>query len=135
MRFRPHQRLQRSGDFSTILRKGRRRDCGAFLLFSRRRDPAASVHPDPQVARFGVTASRKVGNAVVRNRLKRQMREIFRLNQAIFPLDADLLVTLRPGADQRSYAELQELFLRGCERNGLVSREKRIDPSPQSGVA
>jgi ribonuclease P protein component len=58
------------------------------------------------VRRIGITASRKVGGAVVRNRVKRGVREWFRRNRAALPEDADVVVIARPPAAALSTAEL-----------------------------
>ncbi len=46
--------------------------------------------------RLGLSVGRRVGPAVVRNRVKRMIREAFRLNQADLPVGYDLLVSVRP---------------------------------------
>ncbi len=69
-RLRPGDRLRERRDFLRCYRRGRRIE-GAFAVLH--------VHPNERGApRLGITASRKVGNAVVRHRLKRQVRETFR---------------------------------------------------------
>jgi ribonuclease P protein component len=64
-----------------------------FLIYAR---------DDVSGARLGIIASRKVGNAVVRNRAKRLVREAFRATRALWPDDVDVVVVVRrpPGADQ-----------------------------------
>ncbi len=52
----------------------------------------------PGVRRLGITASRKVGNAVVRNRLKRAVREWYRGNRSKLAEGVDIVVIARPGA-------------------------------------
>ncbi len=47
--------------------------------------------------RFGCSVSRKIGNAVVRNRIKRLLREAFRLSQHDLPAGIDLILLPRPG--------------------------------------
>ncbi|MEM6453914.1 MAG: ribonuclease P protein component [Acidobacteriota bacterium] len=88
-RFPRASRLTRRVDYVRCYRRGRRRH-GTWLT--------VHVHPnDVGHARLGITASRKVGKAVIRQRLKRRIREIFRRwpQRAQLPA-ADLVVHLRP---------------------------------------
>jgi ribonuclease P protein component len=65
---------------------------------------------DVSVPRLGIVASRKVGNAVVRNRVKRLIREVFRRSSDARPAGVDLVVIPRPGFLDASYDELQRDF-------------------------
>ena len=56
--------------------------------------------------RLGVTAGRKVGPAVQRNRVKRLVREVFRRNHGLFPQQCDVVLVARPGADRLDYASV-----------------------------
>lgn len=56
------------------------------------------VAGEDQVTRLGLSVSRKVGNAVVRNKWKRTIRECFRLNRHDLPSGLDLVVRPRRGA-------------------------------------
>ena len=46
--------------------------------------------------RLGISVHRKTGNAVRRNRIKRLIREVFRLNRSLFPSSCDIVFTVRP---------------------------------------
>jgi ribonuclease P protein component len=73
-----------------------------LLLFAPRvdDDDAASA------PRLGVVASRKVGNAVARNRAKRLVREAFRHHQGLLPRGLDLVIVVRPGTERLGLAEV-----------------------------
>jgi len=67
---------------------------------SRTRGPLA-VYASPRAraadsARLGLSVSRRVGSAVTRNRIKRRLREAFRLNRHALPTGVDLVVAVRP---------------------------------------
>jgi len=59
------------------------------------------------VTRLGLSVSRKVGNAVVRNRWKRMIREAFRNQRSVLPKSWDLVVRPRKGA-QLDYREIAD---------------------------
>lgn len=58
-------------------------------------------------SRLGITASKQVGNAVVRNRCKRLVREAFRRDPGLLPAGVDLVVIVRSGTEALSLAEVQ----------------------------
>ena len=68
----------------------------------------AELRQDDAPARLGVVASRKVGNAVVRNRAKRLIREAFRKQTAQMPPGLDLVVIARPGLERLSASAVSE---------------------------
>ena len=121
MRFRTEQHLRRQRDFLAIREHGRRINCGAFTFWCLKREPlaeaTASAVPSPSVKRVGVVASTaSVGNAVARNRAKRRLREVFRLNQAAVPAGSDVLLSARAAVTTWDFAELQKKFIDACHQ-------------------
>jgi len=77
--------------------------------------------------RLGLIISKKVGNAVARNRAKRLLREVFRRNQACFPPGCDTVVIGKKGANQLTYEQaLREIvsvkLVEKCRRSARKSR-------------
>jgi ribonuclease P protein component len=58
--------------------------------------------------RLGLTVSQKVGCAVRRNRVKRLVREVFRLHRELFPSPADIVVIAKTGCPAASFAEVHK---------------------------
>jgi ribonuclease P protein component len=65
-------------------------------------------------ARLGLTVSSKVGNAVTRNRIRRQLREWFRTHIEELPKGHDVVIIARSSAAQASSAELRAAFARAA---------------------
>ena len=73
--------------------------------------------------RLGLVSSTKLGHAVVRNRVRRRLREIFRLNQVGLAQGYDMILVARTRAVGAEYRELERAFLNVCGKLGL--REKK----------
>ena len=70
--------------------------------------------------RIGFTVSTKLGHAVVRNRVRRRLREIYRLHEAEFRPGTELVVVARTRAVTATYPQLERAFLSACERLGIL---------------
>lgn len=73
--------------------------------------------------RLGLTVSTKVGCAVVRNRIRRRLREIYRLNEDKLTGGCDVVVVARTRAAQSSYRQLEKSFLYLADKLGLLKKE------------
>ena len=98
-------RILKAHDFDKIKQRGLK--AGTKALF-------VSVL-DGRRRRLGVIASRKVGGAVQRNRLKRVVRDFFRTKRQLFPV-GDCVVVFRPGAEDFSNSEIRENVMRALKR-------------------
>lgn len=93
-------RLRRRWEFDNVQTRGRRVHTTHFVMLVL---PSQS-HSDRK--RIGITVSKKVSpNAVVRNRVKRMVREVFRRHRDLFP-EADVVVIAKPGAGDLELREV-----------------------------
>ncbi len=74
--------------------------------------------------RLGITVSTKVGKAVVRNRVRRRLKEIYRLHERELILGVDLVLVARVRAAQVRYWALERDFLRAADKLGIVRKER-----------
>lgn len=104
-RLLPKERLRRRADYLRCYRTGRRRHGALAILYFA---PNQLGHP-----RLGITASRKVGPAVVRQRIKRRIKEVYRrwMDRGKLPA-LDLVVHLKPEARQADFQALEAELLR-----------------------
>ena len=105
-RFERADRLLSSKDFRRIGRSGKRLATAQFVVLV-----AASETPsETKLCRLGVTVSRRVGNAVVRNRIKRGVREWFRENRDSLMDSVDLVVIAQKEAATLSAGEMGKVL-------------------------
>lgn len=103
------RRVLRRSDYLETYSRGRRH-VGRWLVVFVRAGEGAS-------ARLGVTITKKTGSAVVRNRLRRRLKELFRRSDA-FSAPVDVVVNVRPGAEKAEFAELARDFEKLARRAG-----------------
>jgi ribonuclease P protein component len=96
-------RLSRSRDFDAVYRSGRSASTRFLTLHWFERAPD-DVAPEP---RLGLAVPKAAGNAVVRNRIKRQLREIWRskLDAGSLPSANDYVLVVRPGLPEAVEAQ------------------------------
>ena len=70
--------------------------------------------------RLGLTASVKLGHAVVRNRARRRLREVYRLNTPAMKQGYDVILVARSRTLTASWKELNDTFLRLCRKLDLL---------------
>jgi ribonuclease P protein component len=98
--FSAANRLRRRAEFLHVQRQGLRSQTPHFVLY------AAKI-TDCEDPKLGMTVSRRVGNAVVRNRLRRRIREYFRLSlRGATPPRCALVVMTRAGAAELAAASI-----------------------------
>ena len=109
--------MRARAEFLRTQRGGAKLHTKHFLVFFAPRIQAIPSLPDTlSFARLGVTVTKKVGNAVVRNRVKRRVRELFRRVVGDLPRSIDLVVVAKHTAAVASFLAMQEDFERLVRR-------------------
>ena len=83
-----------------------------LVLYARRNHLSAN--------RVGITVSKKLGGAVVRNQIRRRIREVYRLHESCFSAGWDIVVVARSRASKASFARLTESYLSLAGKAGLL---------------
>jgi ribonuclease P protein component len=102
-RLTPVERIRKKSDFARLYRLGSRHRGRLFTLVFL---GSGAGHP-----RMAVVASRKVGAAVVRNRVKRRFRELFRREKGLLREPLDLIVIARPESGEAPWTELRDAYI------------------------
>ena len=108
------ERLQRRAEFLRVASKGRKAPVHGLVLQALPRD-------DHGPARIGFTVTKKVGNAVVRNRTRRRLKEAARLVLIAQPIvGVDLVLIGRDATRGRNFLDLQDDFRRALRKTGVT---------------
>ena len=115
LRFPRTSRIKQKGDFLRARAQGQRVVCGCLIANTLDQPPGSAT-------RLGVVTSKKVGQAVARNRARRLMRESFRLHQHDLERPVDLVLVARPSIAGKSFAEVEHDFLRAIRQLRLLKQ-------------
>ena len=70
--------------------------------------------------RVGITVGKKLGHAVVRNRVRRRLREVYRLNEDKFQSGWDIVVVARTRAIYADFAQLVDAYMTAAQKAGIL---------------
>ena len=88
---------------------------GYLVLYARRNRTGTN--------RVGITVSKKLGKAHVRNRVRRRLREVYRLNEEKFQPGWDIVVVARSRAVEAPFSRLTENYLALAQKAGVLKEE------------
>ena len=111
--------LSRPRDFATLQSEGTTRAHPLLL--------ARFVRTDLETSRFGLSTGRKLGGAVVRNRVRRRLREALRVMAPSFQPGWDVLIIARPGLVEADHDALVGALRRVLRRGGVLGGRSEMD--------
>ena len=88
---------------------------GYMVLYARRNRTGTN--------RVGITVSKKLGHAVVRNRVRRRLREVYRLNEEKFTPGWDIVVVARSRCIKADFGKLTQAYLSLAEKAGILRKD------------
>ena len=117
------ERINLNKEVNSILRGGRRISSGAYVLAWSENTNLTEA----RICRFAVRVPSRVGNAVLRNRIKRLLRESFRRNKNEIKTGIDMVVIVRPSEtiESTDYFAVEKLFLSLCEKAGILDKRSK----------
>ena len=107
--------VKQNSDFRRIYRRGRSAVSGAMVLYCRKNRLGHN--------RLGLVSSTKLGHAVVRNRVRRRFRELYRLHRADMLPGWDIIMVGRVRAAELPYHKLEKQYLRCLAELGLLRED------------
>jgi ribonuclease P protein component len=118
LRFNRAARIKQGRDFLRVRQEGERLALGC-LIANWRKLPSGSG------SRLGVITSGKIGNAVIRSRARRLLRETFRLHQNELAQPIELVLVARNSIAGKGFADVEKDFLTTLRKSGLLKGEAR----------
>ena len=108
--------LKKNSDFRRLYSKGKSTVNPYMAVYCRRNGRG--------VNRVGYTVSTKLGHAVVRNRVRRRLREIYRLNSSQLKTGWDIVIVARSRCVGAEYSRMDAAFMAACEKMSLRREAK-----------
>ena len=112
----PAYTVKSSGDFRRMYAKGKSAASSHVVVYCRKNSLGHN--------RTGYTVSKKLGHAVIRNRVRRQLREIYRLNSASFRQGFDIIIIARVKCAGADYYVIEKSFLDACSHLKLLTENE-----------
>jgi len=107
--------LKKNYEFRRLYSRGKSVVTPVLVVYCRRRRGKEN--------RLGITVSAKIGKAVVRNKVRRRLREIYRLSEDGLKGGFDIVVVARGRAVGAPYRKLEDAFLGACAKLSLLAEE------------
>lgn len=108
--------IKKNRDFQFVYQEGKSYANRYLIMYVRK--------TEGEETRIGISASKKVGNSVVRHHMTRLVRESFRLNENILKAGLDIVVVVRPAAKEENFKTIESAFLHLCGLHNIKRESK-----------
>ncbi len=115
---RKEQRVKTNEEFSKVFKNGQSVANRQFVLYKLPKEGQGPF-------RLGLSVSKKVGNAVTRNQVKRYIREVFRLKEDSIEKNTDYVVIARKPAASMSFTEVEQSLLHVLRKARVLKKVKQ----------
>lgn len=111
--------IKENREFSYLYRRGKFVSSDCLIIYFRPNRFSCN--------RLGITVSKKVGKAVIRNKVRRRIKECYRELEGILPVGYDFVIVARTAAALADYKKIMSAFKYMLKKAGLLSYEKNIN--------
>ena len=105
--------LKKNSDFQLVFKKGKSKANKQFIMYVLKNDLDKNF--------LGISVSKKVGNSVVRHRIKRLLKESYRLHENLFNSGLSIVIIARKGADELDFHQTKESILHLMKLHKIIS--------------
>lgn len=111
--------LKKNHEFKRLYSKGRTTVTPYMVIYSRKTKTGHN--------RIGITVTKKLGKAVHRNRVRRRLKEIYRVNEDKFAVGYDIVAVARVSSRFAEFKQLEQAFLDAGAKLGLLAGSEKGD--------
>lgn len=97
-------RIKKKSEIDVLFKSQNKKGNSYFTIYQKKNTSGANF-------RFAMSIGRKYGNSVERNKIKRQIRSIIRLNQDLINNDSEFVIVIKPQASELNYEEINKYIL------------------------
>ena len=111
--------LKKNTDFKKVYNSGKSKGNNYLVIYV--------VENGLGINRLGISVSKKVGNSVIRHRVKRLVKETYRLHENLFNSGLDIVVIGRMSAATADYGHIENALIRLSNSHHIINNEKNIN--------
>lgn len=112
-------KVQKNSDFRIIYNRGKSYSNSLFVMYVNRNYKLSSK------SRLGISVSKKVGKSVTRNRVRRLVYEIYRLNVNKIKVGYDIVFIARVNSKNKEYVDVEKSILNLLKKGSLINNEEK----------